>query len=157
MSSNKLHETPHHPNKTFQPQSNRRTKEILSSIRSKLIDKYGNEESTIACVDNCITQLAEKDKKIKIDDFALMELKLKKQLDVIQTAKKTIRNQERAKEIRHISNIQHFGLGGISHQSPRALEKLKADEAAELLKDKNIEKRYGTKQFEALQLKVSDK
>ena len=41
-------------------------------------------------------------------------------------------------------------MGGLSYQSPRNLEKLKMEEAAEQLLDVNTEKRYGAKQFEAL-------
>ena len=129
---------------------NRKTKDILASIRTRLIDKYGNDDLILKCIDSCMKNIADKEKKIKIEDFAVLECKLKKQIEAVKTARKTLRNKDRAKEIRHITNIQHLGMGGLSYQSPRNLEKLKMEEAAEQLLDVNTEKRYGAKQFEAL-------
>ena len=59
-------------------QAKRRTKDILTSIRVKLMEKYGNDEITLKCIDSCMKNLSDKDKKIRIEDFAVLECKLKK-------------------------------------------------------------------------------
>ena len=50
-------------------------------------------------------------------------------------AKNTLRNANRAKEVRHTTNLAHFGLGGIQKKSSAALESLKAQEAEDQMRE----------------------
>lgn len=80
---------------------------------------------------------------------------MRKQLEAIKYAKNALRNQNRAKEIRHTTNLTHFGLGGIHKKSSAALETLKADEAEEQMKEMQKRKK-STTQYNLLQQRVVD-
>jgi len=116
----------------------RKKKEIMESIKNKLVQKYGEDEHTRDAINKIFSKF-EKDAKtggsLSAEKFDALEKKLQKQLEAIKYAKNTLRNQNRAKEIRHTTNLTHFGLGGIQKKSSAALETLKAQEAEEQMRE----------------------
>lgn len=116
----------------------RKKKEIMESIKNKLVQKYGDDEHTRDAIDKCVLKLEKEAKTggaLSAEKFDALERKLQKQLEAIKYAKNTLRNQNRAKEMRHTTNLTHFGLGGIQKKSSAALETLKADEAEDQMKE----------------------
>jgi hypothetical protein len=81
--------------KTNPTSPSRKKKEIIESIKNKLVQKYGEDEHTRDAIMKSILKLEKEAKNggtLSAEKFDALEKKLQKQLEAIKYAKNTLRN-----------------------------------------------------------------